>query len=32
MSGNNYLIHTPEGVRDSYNGECRKNWQYRIRF
>lgn len=24
MSGNNYLIHTPEGVRDSYNGECRK--------
>lgn len=24
MSGNNSLIHTPEGVRDSYNGECRK--------
>ena len=24
MAGNNRLIHTPEGVKDSYNGECRK--------
>ena len=24
MAGNNRLIHTPEGVRDSYNAECRK--------
>lgn len=24
MWGNNHLIHTPEGVRDSYNGECRE--------
>lgn len=24
MAGNNRLIHTPEGVRDIYNGECRK--------
>ena len=24
MTGNNRLIHTPEGVKDSYNGECRK--------
>ena len=24
MTGKNKLIHTPEGVRDIYNGECRK--------
>ena len=24
MAGKNRLIHTPEGVRDSYNAECRK--------
>jgi len=24
MAENNHLIHTPEGVKDSYNGECRK--------
>ena len=24
MAGNNQLIHTPEGVRDSYHAECRK--------
>ena len=23
MTGKNKLIHTPEGVRDIYNGECR---------
>lgn len=24
MAGTNHLLHTPEGVRDSYNAECRK--------
>ena len=32
MAGKNRLIHTPEGVRDSYNAECRRNWRCRIRY
>ena len=24
MAEKNYLIHTPEGVRDIYNSECRR--------